>query len=220
MNELDTQYLEKSKFSIDLENIQDYMNLQDVLDGKISAEDAKHIVSYTGFTSGLLNLSIINKNIADTCLLMEHDAKLTHSLGLLSPFNNQQVYRMQIDMDYDSLIADYKNFFSSNIGQVIRSHHYLSTSKNDWKTTNVVYIIKTLSKNSNARDISKVTNNADENEVLFIKGTNFLIREVKEECGVLYIALDETNDLHTLDYYYSNIFTDTAMEDEEPGLFD
>jgi len=180
-----------------LNNILPEANLDDVLNGKCTVDHAHRITNYSGGLSDPVN----------------HAA-----LVALTAFNDQTVYRMEKRGPAPDV---YEKYFTRQMDRVLNMPCYLSTSIEDWNSTKVVYHIKTLVKDSHARDISRITNMAREKEVLFRKNTNFLIKGIAKTEHKLIIDLEETKEIAIaiLNYYDDPDATDTLAQ-EQPGLFD
>lgn len=95
------------------------------------------------------------------------------------------VYRMdEPGIDFSIL----KVWFQSRIGQVISFPNFLSTSKDRWKGRDIVFKI-TAKHDGGGRDVTKFSNNKNENEVLFRSRSKFRIVSVNEKDK--YIGLKE-----------------------------
>lgn len=147
-----------------------HANMEDVINGKVTLEHADAITNYSGGCSAAVNGALRGQYIDLTVEVAAYDQMLTEALESLPPYNDEIVCRMLLHLD-DT--ASYEAYFTRNINKVLNVPCYLSTSKEDWDWEKVVYNIKTLKANSHARDISRITNKADETEVLFCKNTNF-----------------------------------------------
>jgi hypothetical protein len=192
-------------------------NLEDVISGKVSISHGDAVTNYSGGVSGAVNEAIRGQYLDLTVDVQAYELLLNTALKNLPPFSDQIVYRMVLHVENTD---PYEAYFKRNITKVLNEPCYLSASKEDWDWEKVVYIIKTLKENSHARDISRITNKADEKEVLFCKNTNFLIKTVIKKNERLFVDMEETkNDADTVLNYYDN--PDAPLsENEEPGLFD
>ncbi|QXV66831.1 hypothetical protein INP83_07035 [Mucilaginibacter sp. 21P] len=191
-------------------------NLKDVIDGSISLADADAITNYSGDLSKALNRAIRGNYLDLTVKVAAYDKALLKALQSVPPYNNQTVYRMT---KYVEDINPYKTYFESKKGKVLIDPCYMSTSKDEWISEKLIYGIKTLKSESNARDISRSTNNAIENEVLFVKGTKLLIKSIVEKDDRLIVEMEETAaEADEVLNYNRNL--KIANQKEKPGLFD
>jgi|GEM_PF-3080571 len=202
-----------------LENVAHYANLDDVISGEVSINDAELIINYSGNLSSMVHYRLKSGSMKKGTLIEKYEVGLHSALNKLPSYNSQIVYRMEI---HSPSIPDYINYFSKYIGKVMEVPFYLSTSKEEWEDEIVFYVISTSTENSNAKDISRVTNNAVEKEVLFMKHSCFLIDKIERKNSKLYIHMKETSDFADFIYNYIEIRPDDELtkEEEELGLFD
>jgi len=201
-----------------LNNILPEANLDDVLNGKCTVDHAHRITNYSGGLSDPVNHALRCDYLGTTQKLKAFETELAAALVALTAFNDQTVYRMEKRGPAPDV---YEKYFTRQMDRVLNMPCYLSTSIEDWNSTKVVYHIKTLVKDSHARDISRITNMAREKEVLFRKNTNFLIKGIAKTEHKLIIDLEETKEIAIaiLNYYDDPDATDTLAQ-EQPGLFD
>ena len=64
-------------------------------------------------------------------------------------------------------------------GDIYHAHHYITTTKDNWKWKTNVYIITPKKEGTNARSLYKLNNHGNENQVTFKRGTIFKITKVK-----------------------------------------
>ncbi|MFN0293458.1 ADP-ribosyltransferase [Pedobacter helvus] len=202
-----------------LKNVAHHANLDDVKNGLVNLADADCITNYSGNMSRVVHPNLKNKTIDQTVLVKDFEQRLHLALECLPSFGQQTVYRMET---HHPVISDYQNYFKGKFGQVMSVSFNLSTSKDDWEDEKVVYVINTLTENSRAKDISRLTNFAKEQEVLFLKDTHFQINRQEEKNGKLYIYMQETLSPATFAYNYVEISynCNASCSDEEPGMFD
>lgn len=67
-----------------------------------------------------------------------------------------------------------------NEGDTYIAPHYVTTTKDEWKTDEDRYIIIPKKHNTNARSLYKLYNHGDENQVTFKRGTKFRIIKIEE----------------------------------------
>lgn len=202
-----------------LKNVNKTANLDDVKTGIVSLADGELITNYSGHISNLVISNLKNQTVSNTKLIREYDISLENALSKLPGFDGQTVYRMEKIVNS---IKDYEDYFGGKIGTIMNVPYYFSTSKEDWKSTRVVYIIKTLDRNSRGKDISRITNFAAEKEILFNKNTNFKIESLAKTGSKLYVNMKETSDEHDFVYNYVEIGFDEKLwsENQDLGLFD
>ena len=193
-------------------------NLVDVINGSVSLANADAISNYSGELSKALNRAIRGNYLDFTVKVAAYDEVLLKALQSLPHHNDQTVYRMT---KYVEDITPYAIYFDSKNGMVLSDPCYMSTSKDEWTSEKLVYEITTLQSDSNARDISRLTNNAIENEVLFIKGTRFLVKSILKKEDRLIVEMKETveeaDDILTFKFPYNS---KKAKKEEKPGIFD
>jgi hypothetical protein len=201
-----------------MDNVSPLANLEDVLSGKVSLADADHITNYSGNLSTILNASIRNGALAHTSLLKHFETGLAKALTAIPPHTGQAVYRMETKTTSIDL---HQAYFNGKINEVMYVPDYLSTSKKEWvDKCSVIYEIKTLSQESSARDISRITNKADEVEVLFLPVAKLRILKVEERNNKLYVVMEETAHPATFRYNTNDSPAYKPPDDQEPGLLD
>jgi hypothetical protein len=184
-------------------------------DNKLSKSEAFPIVWYTTRGFNFINEDLRNNKLSN----LRNDKNLyskilQECLNKVSSMNNAIVYRM--DTSYANNDEDIKDWFRLNIGKTIKTNHFLSTSKEDWEQDEkITWEIKTLPLNSKGKDISNISDNAEELEVLFKRNTVFRIKNVSEK----YIHLEELSqrkaDILLFGNYWESIDTqNTDIEDE------
>lgn len=65
-------------------------------------------------------------------------------------------------------------------GEIYHAHHYITSTKDNWKHKSNVYVITPKKEGTNARSIYKLTKHGNENQVTFKRDTNFRITIIKE----------------------------------------
>lgn len=161
---------------------------------KLSNEEAFFILIHTGSFSSWINQPLRSGFSLDSKCKERYAMELENSLSKLPPHNNELVFRMDSpDGDKEEVFA----WFKYNINKVFRVPYFLSTSKDNWGSTDVIWRIKTKNEDSQARDLAYLTNNKSEKEVLFKRNTFFEIKKVHENEGIV--------DMQETKYYNSAV---------------
>ncbi|MBK8807067.1 MAG: hypothetical protein IPO21_10630 [Bacteroidales bacterium] len=165
-------------------------SLDDRLAGMITngltEEETFFILAYTGSYSSWVNSDVRNG------LKLECESKiaftkwLNRSLDKVAPFNNSIVYRMDNPLGEIEIVLEW---FDKKIGKNIKIPYFLSTAKEAYKDSRIVWKIETLVENSFGKDLVQLSNNRFEREVLFRTGSCFEIISTDYETG--YINLKE-----------------------------
>ena len=168
-------------------------NLSGMLENRLSEEEAFYILVYTGGLSRWVNSELRNSETPKSQCKQTFVARLNQALDKMKSFNAGIVFRM----DYppgDKAIA--LKWFETKIGSKFRIPYFLSTAKEDYNNSEVVWQIKSLGDQSLGKDVSRLTNNKYELEVLFKTGSCFEILSV--DIARSYIFLQElAQDSHT-----------------------
>ena len=196
----------------------DTANLTDVIDGLVSIEHANYITNYSGNVSGLINHALRCDYIGLTTHMKDFEQNLEQALLALPSFDNQTIYRME---KRGPAVEIYRKYFMRQKDCVLNIPCYLSSSTKKWDCAPVVYQITTLKSNSFARDVSRITNNAIETEVLCLKNMHVFIKGINNIDGQLVIKMEETIEpaIGILNYY-DDPDADLAYLNEKPGIFD
>ncbi|HTI60905.1 ADP-ribosyltransferase [Mucilaginibacter sp.] len=141
----------------------------------LNAEDGFFIWSYTGSCSSWLNCDKRDCNEHNSECKKHFANALERALQKLSPFEGK-VWRWE---QADENLRKF-NWFKDNVGLTVRVPYFLSTSKDDITADPMLWEITTIS-NGHARDISEISNNLHENEVLFLPDAKFKIISVKDD---------------------------------------
>ncbi len=171
----------------------------------LSESEATLVLSYTARTSSWTNEHARTSLKEDSDIFRtEHNKLLVDILHKLPSYKEKTVYRM----DFDSFANYEKELFypwaEDKIGMVVHVPYFWSTSKDKWDD-NLTWVIHT-SRNSKARDISSLTQNPNEAEVLFIPGANFIIDRVDSKNNVVFLTeVDGLDyDIPLIGLYYIN----------------
>ena len=147
----------------------------------LNADDGFFIKTYTGSCSSWVNsekrngqphFSECKKNYADG---------LEIALRKLPAFEGT-VWRME---EADEEFRKFK-WFKKNIGLTISIPYFLSTSKENWDNSPMIWNINTINKGS-GRDISSIANDPQEQEVLFLPKSKFRIKGVANDNKTVYM---------------------------------
>ena len=180
-------------------------NLSGIQKNSLSNDEAFYILAYTGSSSRWLNSDLRNNVVVRNVCKQLYIDNLNNSLDKVAPFNNGIVYHMDSPSAEDVEILDW---FESKIGRKFKIPFFLSTSKEDYKNSPIVWEIETLKKESYGKDISNITNNKYEYEVLFRTESCFEIKRVNREKQYIYlkeVEADSNCDFNLTGLYHLNI---------------
>lgn len=139
------------------------------------------IKSYTGEFSAWINEDLRNGiELSCNCKKVFRTG-LNIALSGLQSFDNQTIYRMDLP---GGDVFTTLNWFKKRIGQSFETPYFLSTSKDNFQNTDIIWIIKTLATDSKGKDISNLSTSLAEKEILFQTESCFKILGVdiwKEE---------------------------------------
>lgn len=96
-------------------------------------------------------------------------------------------------------------WFESKMGKIFTIPYFLSTAKEDYDNSDLVWQISTHHTNSQGRDISNLSNNKYELEVLFDKGVKFKIKYLDRSKN--YIYLEEVDSSSVSDFDLVGLYT-------------
>lgn len=161
-------------------------HLKGMTDNNLTEDEAFMLLAYTSSYSEWINLEPRNGKAFEGEDKILYADYLSYVLEKLPAYNERTVYRMETWV-YDE--EKELKWFNKMVGKTFTLPYFLSTAKHDYENTTVVWEIKTLESNSRARDISNITNNKHEQEVLFIRNSKFKVRAVNKKKN--YIYLDE-----------------------------
>jgi hypothetical protein len=161
-------------------------NLKGMTENGLSEEEAFFILAYTGGSSSWINLELRNSNLPKSKCKGEFVKRLNDSLSKVKSFDNDMVFRMDNPPGENE---ETLTWFQGKIGSKFRIPYFLSTAKEDYENSELVWQIKTLNQNSLGKDISRLTNNKYELEVLFQTGSCFEIIGIEKERR--YVHLNE-----------------------------
>lgn len=142
----------------------------------LSDEEAFFILAYSSGTSKWINAELrLGKELSTNCKKLFSE-QLDYSLSKMPSLNESLVYRMQIGIERNSEIKR----FQSRVNSTFIVPQYLSTAKENYNNSAVVWKIKTLTIESKGKDISDLSNHRYEKEVLFERNSKFEITAVDE----------------------------------------
>tara|TARA_R110000751_G_scaffold307242_1_gene427846 strand:+ start:3420 stop:4070 length:651 start_codon:yes stop_codon:yes gene_type:complete len=170
--------------------ISEYQNIQGLEKKGLEKTEEFSIYQYTASFSNWINSSFRNDQKLDTNCKKEFANLLDNALKKLEGFDNEIVYRM--DSPYASQKEVIK-WFKAKKGNIIQVPNYLSTAKENYDNSHIIWKIKTLSKNSKGKDISDITNNKYEKEVLFERNSCFVIKEIDEVNNIIHLEETDTS---------------------------
>lgn len=176
-------------------------NLGGMVKNGLNEEEAFMILAYTGSHSSWVNSEMRNGQIINCKCKTEFIERLNNALAKIISFDNQIVFRMDSPSDDKEVIL---NWFKKKIGCIFKIPFFLSTAKEDYKNTEIVWNIKTLSENSLGKDISDITNNSTELEVLFNYGSCFKIDSV--DFNRAYVNLIEVSSNSAVNFRLTQLY--------------
>lgn len=155
---------------------------------KLTKEEALYILGYTAISAKWINPYIQNEqSIARNCdaeLFIKH---LDQALKKVQSTQELILYRMDYQAERQCAYIEYH----SKKNSIIRLDYYLSTDKEEYPECEIIWRIKPLPNGkSKGKDITTITNNGAEKEVLFGRGSKFRIDEVIN-LSKLYIDMTE-----------------------------
>ena len=161
-------------------------NLKGMIENGLTEEEAFFILAYTGSASSWVNSELRDGHLPSTKCKEVFVNKLNQALAKVSSFNGNIAFRMD---EPHSNSEEVLKWFHSKIGSKFKVPYFLSTAKEDYNNSSIVWQINTLTEGSFGKDISQLTNNKYEKEVLFRTGSCFEIIKVDEKKN--YIHLNE-----------------------------
>lgn len=164
--------------------------LSGLIEYNLTNEEAFFILAYTGSYSSWINQPLRAGQLLKSICKTRFAEILEKSLDKLPSFNCNYVYRMDSP---DGLSQEVITWFKKIINKIVKVPYFLSTSKDNWESTDIVWKIKTMQANSNARDLHLLTNNCTEKEVLFKRNSYFKVLSVNEKNGI--IEMEETDNI-------------------------
>jgi hypothetical protein len=153
----------------------EYQSIAGSIGLNLEADDLFYILSYTGGTSRWINTAI--KRAEKSQCKENYATGLDTALSKLPPYLNQRVYRMELNAG-ELTSNEQLNMFEGKIGQIFSVPFYWSTSKENFHNSELTFVIATGKAVSQSSDISQLTNNTTEREVLFGRTSKFRIVKV------------------------------------------
>jgi hypothetical protein len=166
------------------ERMLETVNLDGAIANHLTIEEAVYLMAYTGHSAKWINSSINTGQFEKDASKANFVRTLDTALSKIPILESSVVYRMDDCFSMEQMK-------SLEVGHVRTIKSYFSTSKEDWETTDIVWVITPLSNNSLARDISNITGFAAENEVLFGRGASFELTNKIEKDGKLFLYFKE-----------------------------
>ncbi|MBD0263024.1 MAG: hypothetical protein ICV78_09950 [Tolypothrix sp. Co-bin9] len=181
-----------------------YAAIEGMVQYGLSEAEAFFILEYTARSSRWVNEDLRagrRLSTPDKILFVE---ALDSALNKIPSYNNRIVYRM--DKPHGEK-ADIIKWFEIRKGAEFGIPYFLSTAQEDYHNSPIVWQIRTLNEGSFAKNISNLTNDAAELEVLFKRGANFRIAGVDNKKSYVFleeIPSEAAVDFSLIDWYYSN----------------
>ncbi len=147
---------------------------------KLTRDEALHILAYTSHSAKWINHLIRVNHIHDCISCQSFIFNLDKALKKIPPTRANLLYRM---------IFSYSEL--PKYGDIIIVNYYLSTSIEDFGNTELLWRITPLKENSKGRDVSKITNNKEEVEVVFLRNSRFKVVEITSTANKTFIHLTE-----------------------------
>lgn len=182
----------------------------------LTAKDGFFVWSYTGSSSSWLNGGKRNCNEYSSDCKKYFADSLEKTLRKL-PVYQGKAWRWE---EADDKLQKF-NWFNERIGLSVRIPYFLSTSKDNITAKPMLWEIRTIS-NGYARDISQISNNPYEQEILFIPNAKFKIISVRDDNRTIVMReLPPDTDVEfDLCGAYDHDPNNIDPEMVEPGIFD
>lgn len=165
---------------------------------KLTEDEASYILSYTARNSSWINRRLREGERLDLKQILFAE-KLNASLNKMPSFNNNFAYRMDSQLNEEVVIS----WFKKKINCTFNIPYFLSTSKDNWGSNCEIWKIKTLESNSFGKDISNLTQNPLEKEILFKQHSKFRIDNVDSNNMVI---LSEINQNEQVDFELTGLY--------------
>ena len=178
-------------------------NLKGMIENGLSEEEAFFILAYTSSYSGWINTALKDGRKLDTECKKQFANALDNALEKIKS-GPETVYRMDWPPGDPE---DVLTWFESKIGSSFVIPYFLSTAKEDYENSEVVWQITTLKSGSCARDISNLCQAPSEQEVLFKRASKFKIIKVDRSKRVVFldeIPTDAAVDFPLIQVYHKN----------------
>lgn len=162
-------------------------NLDAMKEFDVSTEEASVIYMYTGIgVFSDVNLQLRNHPNRLDKDIKEYSELLDQALDKMPSFDNGLVYRDISNPDIGS--ADLMEYYESNMGENIVENAFISSHIKEGRWSDEesgVQLIINTKENSNGKDLRKLSFNVEENEVLFKRGTHFMVKKVDKENNIV-----------------------------------
>jgi hypothetical protein len=159
-------------------------NLKGMIDNKLTEDEAFFILAYTGSCSSWINSRLRDGTSLDSECKKYFADCLDQVLDKIPTANGEIVFRMDLPGNENEILA----WFDKHKGRKIRIPYFLSTAKEDYNNTNIVWEILTLKKNSKGKDISNLSNNQFEKEVLFKRNSCFKVDHIDQSKNYVHLV--------------------------------
>ena len=159
-------------------------HLKSMIDNKLTDDEAFFILAYTGSYSSWINSKLRDGASLDSECKNKFASCLDHALSKMPSVKEEIVFRM----DNPGCEREILSWFDKHKRRKIRIPYFLSTAKEDYKNTNIIWEIQTRRINSKGKDISSLSNNKFEKEVLFMRNSWFRIDAVDISKNYVYLV--------------------------------
>jgi|SRR5690554_5284754 len=175
--------------------------LYGMIENKLTENEVTPILAFTAQKSNWVNRTLRNGDLLNEINKKEYVEHLDAVLEKIKSPTEKFVYRMESEPNEKEILK----WFQNNIGVNICVPYFLSTSKYKWEWESLIWEIEILSNNSFAKDISNISVNPSEREVLFKRNSKFVISDVHDNV----ISLRELRDttftrIELIGAYYLN----------------
>jgi len=179
-------------------------NLKGMKDNNLSEDEAFFILAYTSSYSSWINSNLRDGDSLNSNCKKKFAGYLDQVLDRMPSVKGEIVFRMDSPGNDKKLLT----WFEKHYGKKFLIPYFLSTAKEDYKNSDVVWEIITLDQNSKGKDISELSNNKFEKEVLFKLNSCFQIDGVdrlNKYIHLVELPSNEKIDFKLVGLYYLNI---------------
>jgi hypothetical protein len=166
-------------------------NLKGMKENGLSEEEAFLVLIYTASSSSWINEEMREGISVDCDCKSSIIRNLDNVLAKIKSHDNKVVYRMDNPLGDNAKVL---SWFSKAVTLKFTVPNFLSTSMENYENSPIIWKINTLVEGSMGKDISNLTNNKHEKEVLFRKDSCFEILEVDFEAAMISLNEVKSND--------------------------
>lgn len=145
----------------------------------LTEDETLYLISYTGHGAKWINLALRNDNWEQDKDKSNFVKMIDSALQKIPSVNNTTIFHAT------------NSILPYSINTIFPVKSYLSTSIDILDGYSFIWKISTKKENSNARDISSITGNVREKEILFVRKTEFIIVNIEKKNNVTYCLLVE-----------------------------